>query len=64
MRKAIKDAPELTDEEMAFEMIELTCDEMDSLARAFDRIAAVCKQLSGEEVEEEEETVPKGAEIH
>lgn len=68
MSKANKDVPELTDEELAFEMLEITCDEMNSLAKAFEKIALVCKELNGESVEdgadEEDETLPEGAEIH
>ena len=67
MSKANKDVPELTDEELAFEMIEITCDEMNSLARAFEKIALVCRELNGEpapEEEEEKEELPEGAEIH
>ena len=44
--------PELTDEEVAFEMVELACDEMDSLSRAFNMITDLCAELT-EEVEEE-----------
>lgn len=44
--------PELTEEEMAFEMVELTCDEIDSLSRAFTMITELCAELS-QEVEQE-----------
>jgi hypothetical protein len=44
--------PELTEEEMAFEMVELTCDELDSLSRAFTMISELCAELS-QEVEQE-----------
>ena len=54
MSKARKEVPELTDEELAFEMLEITCDEMNSLAKAFDMISNLCKELNGEEVTEEE----------
>ena len=68
MLKAKKEVPELTDEELAFEMLEITCDEMNSLAKAFDMISNLCKELNGEEVaaegEEEAEDVPSGAPIH
>ena len=46
MSKANKDVPELTDQELAFEMIEITCDEMDSLTRAFKMITTVCRELN------------------
>lgn len=67
MAKERKDVPELTDEELAFEMIEITCDEMDSLAKAFDMLSDLCRELNGEEAEpvvEEDEDVPTGAAIH
>jgi hypothetical protein len=58
MAKERKDVTEMTDEELAFEMLEITCDEMNSLAKAFDMLSDLCKELNGEEVEgvaEEEE---------
>lgn len=65
MSKTNKDVPELTDEELAFEMIEITCDEMNSLAKAFEKIALVCRELNGEVVEEEQDDkLPEGADIH
>ncbi|MEY4669021.1 MAG: hypothetical protein RL518_1720 [Pseudomonadota bacterium] len=67
MAKERKDVPELTDEELAFEMLEITCDEMNSLAKAFDMISDLCKELNGEEVkrsEEEDEEPPSEASIH
>lgn len=67
MAKERKDVPELTDEELAFEMIEITCDEMDSLAKAFDMLSDLCRELNGEEPSpavEEDEDVPTGASIH
>jgi kynureninase len=53
--------------EVAFEMIEITCDEMNSLAKAFEMISDLCKELNGEEVEREEESeeeLPAGANLH
>jgi hypothetical protein len=65
MAKERKDVPELTDEELAFEMIEITCDEMDSLAKAFDMLSDLCRELNGEELERsEEEELPARASIH
>jgi hypothetical protein len=71
MSKARKEVPELTDEELAFEMLEITCDEMNSLAKAFDMISNLCKELNGEEVAAEEaeeaeeaQEIPSGAAIH
>jgi len=48
MSKPGKDSPELTDEELAFEMIELASDDVESLARAFNMINDLCKELSEE----------------
>lgn len=39
---------ELTDDELAFAMIELTCDEMDSLARTFTMISDLCRELESD----------------
>jgi hypothetical protein len=65
MSKARKEVPDLTDEELAFEMLEITCDEMNSLAKAFDMISNLCKELNGEEVAaEEDKEIPSGASIH
>jgi hypothetical protein len=55
--------PELTDEEIAFEMIELTCDEMDSLSRAFNMISDLCAELS-EEVDQEASEESSTIKIH
>lgn len=48
MSKFDKELPELSDEELAFEMIEITCEDMDSLSRAFNMINDLCKELSEE----------------
>jgi hypothetical protein len=67
MSKERKDVPELTDEEVAFEMLEITCDEMNSLAKAFEMISDLCKELNGEEgtrEKESEEELPKGEHLH
>lgn len=55
MSKVNKEVPELTDEELAFEMIEITCDEMNSLAKAFEMISTLCKELNGEDSERDDE---------
>lgn len=67
MFKERKDVPELTDEELAFEMLEITCDEMNSLAKAFEMISDLCKEINGEEIEGEEEfeeELPEGDHLH
>ncbi len=66
MRKVNSEVPELTEEELAFEMIEVTCDEMDSLAKAFDMLSDLCAELNGEEPCEESlnNEIPSEAEIH
>ncbi len=52
MRKQSPNSPELTDEELAFEMIEVTSDEIESLTRVFDMITNLCENLT-QEVEQE-----------
>lgn len=65
MSKVNKDVPELTDEELAFEMIEITCDEMNSLAKAFEMLSALCNELNGEEQkEQEDDSDPSDIAIH
>ena len=67
MAKERKDVPEMTDEELAFEMLEITCDEMNSLAKAFDMISDLCKELNGEEVArvaEDEEDLSTEIPVH
>ena len=44
----------ITDEESAFEMIELACGEIDQLTRAFKVIDSVCQELAAEVAEEVE----------
>ena len=61
MRKADTEVPELTEEELAFEMVEITCEEMDSLAKAFEMISDLCRELNGEDVEMD---LPSEAELH
>jgi hypothetical protein len=62
MSKFDKELPELSDEELAFEMIEITCDDMDSLSRAFNMINDLCKELS-EEIARNP-VIPPDSEIH
>ena len=74
MSKGNKDIPELTDEELAFEMIDITCDEMNSLAKAFDMIADICKEINEDistpeeespaKLELDDEEIPSEAEMH
>jgi len=66
MPRVKTDLPELTDEELAFEMIEITCDEMDSLSRAFEMISKVCREINGEEADavESSQKVPEGGQLH
>jgi hypothetical protein len=54
MRKFEKDLVDLSDQDLAFEMIEITCDEMDSLTRAFEMINDLCKELAEEIAEHPE----------
>jgi hypothetical protein len=65
MSKVNRDVPELTDEELAFEMIEITCDEMNSLAKAFDMLSALCIELNSEGPKEQvEDSDPSDTAIH
>jgi hypothetical protein len=52
MKKQLPDVSELTEEQVVTEMLELTCDEMDALTRAFDMLSTLCENLQ-KEVEEE-----------
>ena len=47
MAKTIKD-PITNEEELAFEMIELSCSELDTLTRAFEVIDEVCRELQSD----------------
>ena len=59
MRKQSPNIPELTDEDLAFEMIEVTSDEIQSLARVFDMITNLCEALTQEVAEESRQGLPK-----
>ena len=62
MRKQLhSETPELDlrDEEMPAEMLELTCDEVDALTRAFDMIANLCEELQREVSEDVKLDVPE-----
>lgn len=48
MAKVDDDLIELAAQELAFEMIELTCNEVDSLARALKMINELCVDLQSE----------------
>jgi hypothetical protein len=52
MAKVDDELIDLTEEQLAFEMIELTCDEMDSLSRALNMISDLCQELTEELVAE------------
>jgi hypothetical protein len=52
MAKVDDELLDLTEEQLAFEMIELTCDEMDSLSRALHMISDLCQELTEEIVAE------------
>ena len=65
MAKERKEEPELTDEELAFELLEVTCEEINSLAKAFEMISDLCRELNGEEVDQDEaEEPPAQSAIH
>jgi hypothetical protein len=52
MAKVDDELLDMSEEQLAFEMIELTCDEMDSLTRALHMITDLCQELSEEIVVE------------
>ncbi len=52
MAKVDDELLDLTEEQLAFEMIELTCEEMDSLTRALHMISDLCQELTEEIVAE------------
>ncbi|MFO0416441.1 MAG: hypothetical protein ACK5Y6_04060 [Pseudomonadota bacterium] len=57
-KHTLPETPELTDEQLATEMIELTSDEVDALSRAFKMISNLCEQLH-EEIAEEGLDIPE-----
>ncbi len=52
MAKVDDELLDLTEEQLAFEMIELTCEEMNSLSRALHMISDMCQELTEEIVAE------------
>lgn len=47
------------DETLAFEMIELTCDELETLTKAFKMIDSVCRELQSDlDLDTDEAPVP------
>jgi hypothetical protein len=63
MRKYPTDSDNLSEEEMATEMIELTCDEMGSLAKAFTMLSRLCAELQADIDSEAPLSIPEH-EIH
>jgi len=62
MRKQLlNETPELdlSEEQIATEMVELTCDEVDALTRAFNMIATLCEDLQREVSEDTNLNVPE-----
>lgn len=59
MRKPLPDLPQLTQEELATEVIELTCDEVDSLSRAFRMISQLCDELKHDVIAESLAALPE-----
>lgn len=55
---------ELSAEELAFEMIELTCDEMDSLTKALNMITNLCEELNQEIADESDEDLIGDEQVH
>lgn len=59
MRKLPIDTDNLTEEELCTEMVELTCDEMDSLSRAFQMLTQLCSELQDEVDQEAPQNIPQ-----
>jgi hypothetical protein len=59
MRKTPPATPELTEEQLTTEMIELTCDDLDSLTRAFEMISDLCKTLEREVAQGLPDNIPE-----
>ncbi len=59
MRKLPMDGDNLTEEELCTEMIEITCDEMNSLSRAFEMLSRLCSELQGEVEREAPHKIPE-----
>lgn len=52
MRKPQTPNPQVTDEESAFEVIELASDELQSLSKVFNMLNALCAELADEAAQE------------
>jgi hypothetical protein len=59
MSKPLTKTPDLTQEEIVTEMIELTCEEMDTLSRAFEMISRLCHELQHEVLAESLADIPE-----
>lgn len=59
MRKRPIDLDNLSDEQMCTEIIEITCDEMDSLTRAFQMLTRLCSDLEAEVEEQDIINIPE-----
>jgi hypothetical protein len=59
MKKPIQEElPDLNEDQMTTELIELTCDDLDSLTRAFEMISDLCNSLQCEVAEDIDEPIP------
>lgn len=45
MKKQLPEVSELIEEQVVKEMLELTCDDVDALTRAFDMLSTLCENL-------------------
>jgi hypothetical protein len=59
MRKIPTTTSELTDEQLTTELIELTCEDMESLTRAFEMISDLCRTLEHEVAEGLPDDIPE-----
>jgi hypothetical protein len=57
-KHTLPEIPELNEEEIATEMIELTSDDLDALTRAFKMISNLCEELH-EEIAQEDLDIPE-----
>jgi hypothetical protein len=59
MRKPNQEAEQTSNEDLTTEIIELTCQEVDSLTRAFEMISELCDQLQHDVLTESLAEVPE-----
>lgn len=58
MKKSDQEYQNTEEEQLSTEMIELTCDDLDSLSRAFEMISDLCKSLEVDLTDGLDEPIP------